>query len=169
MLQLVKTEPVVDGESVVAALRAEEQLLVELCRALADQRDGISRDDSAGIETATHGVSRAVMTLDEARRRREQLIQLLTDGEPTPLEQLESVIGSVPGLAAARAAVRNAAKTAVRDLALNQAILRGALRAGDAYLQALFASVGEMSPGYTPAPIPRGRPAPSGVVVNRRA
>lgn len=169
MLQLVKTEPVLDGESVVVALRAEEELLVELCRALADQRDGIARDDSAGIETATHGVSRAVMTLDEARRRREQMIQLLTDGDPTPLEKLEAIIGPVPGLGAARAAVRNAAKTAVRDLALNQSILRGALRAGDAYLQALFASVGEQSPAYTPAPHPRDRSAPSGVVVNRRA
>jgi hypothetical protein len=168
MLQLIKTEPVVDGELVVAALRAEEQLLVELCSALAAQRDGIARDDSPGVETATHGVSRAVMTLDEARRRREQLIQLLTEGEPTPLEQLEASIGPVPGLSAARAAVRNAAKTAVRDLALNQSILRGALRAGDAYLQALFASVGEQPSSYTPAP--RSRDAtPSGVVVNRRA
>jgi flagellar FlgN protein len=168
MLQLIKTEPVVDGETVVAALRAEEQLLVELCNALTAQRDGIARDDSAAIETATHGVSRAVMTLDEARRRREQLIQLLTEGERTPLEQLESMIGPVPGLSAARAAVRNAAKTAVRDLSLNQSILRGALRAGDAYLQALFASVGDQPSVYTAAPRPHDT-APSGVVVNRRA
>jgi len=62
MLQLVKTEPGTDGHAVVRALRAEESLLRELCSVLAAQRDGIARDDSGSIETATHGVSRTVLT-----------------------------------------------------------------------------------------------------------
>ena len=168
MLQLVKTEPGTDGHAVVRALRAEESLLRELCSVLAAQRDGIARDDSGSIETATHGVSRTVLTLDETRRRREQITRLLTNGEYTPLEQLESVIGPVAGLAAARTAVRDAATAAVRDLALNQSILRGALKAGDAYLQALFASVSDVVPAYTQAHNSRERMVQSGVVVNRR-
>jgi len=78
------------------------------------------------------------------------------------------VIGPVAGLAAARAAVRDAATAAVRDLALNQSILRGALKAGDAYLQALFASVSDVVPAYTQAHNSRERMVQSGVVVNRR-
>jgi len=169
MLQLVKSEQEIEGHAVVVALRAEEALLKELSSALTAQRDGIARDDTASVETATHGVSRAVLTLDEARRRREQLTSVLTNGDATPLENLEMITGPIAGLAAARAAVRNAATAAVRDLALNQSILKGALRAGDAYLQTLFASVGELSPGYTPAPSSRERVAQSGAVVNRRA
>jgi len=64
MLQLVKSEQEIEGHAVVVALRAEEALLKELSSALTAQRDGIARDDTASVETATHGVSRAVLTLE---------------------------------------------------------------------------------------------------------
>lgn len=169
MLQLVRTEPRIEATELVAALRAEEKLLAELSTALSAQRDSVARNDAIGIETATHLVSRAVLTLDEARRRREQLAQLLTDGEVVALERLEDLTGPIPGFVAARAAVRAAAYATVRDLTLNQTILRGALRAGDAYLQTLFASVADISPAYTQASVQHERTATSGVVVNRRA
>jgi hypothetical protein len=156
-----------DATAILAAMRTEVALLGELCGALATQRDGIARDDAPLIEAATHRVSRAVLTLDEARRRREQLTQLFSGGDIVPLERLEEESGSpIPGFAAMRGSLRAAAQATVRDLALNQAILRGALRAGDAYLQALFASVADVVPAYTASRNPR---APAGVVVNRRA
>ncbi|HEY3934495.1 MAG TPA: hypothetical protein VGL65_07725 [Gemmatimonadales bacterium] len=156
----------VDAAAILAAMRAEAALLGELCDALATQRDGIAADDSAVIESATHRVSRAVLTLDEARRRREQLSQILAGGDAVPLDRLEESTGPIPGLAPVRVALRAAAQATVRDLALNQAILRGALRAGEAYLQALFSSVADKVPAYTATANPR---TPRGVVVNRRA
>jgi hypothetical protein len=161
--------PVLDAtERLVAAFETERRLLEGLCDALAMQRAGIAADDAGAIESANQGVARAILTLEEARRRREQLVQV------TPLPRLQ-LVGGHPGyddspseVQVARAALRATARVTVQTLTVNQAILRGALRAGDRYVQALFASASEPLPAYAD---PHGVPAPAqrGVVVNRSA
>ncbi|HEX3929020.1 MAG TPA: hypothetical protein VHW65_13565 [Gemmatimonadales bacterium] len=162
-------EQIMIPEELVAALKAEERLLRELGTALGRQRAGVAADDPTAIEMATHTISRIVLTLEEARRRRERLMQLGNGGMPASLEQLDATAGAADGLAAARLALRDAAVATVRDLTINQKILRGALRAGDAYLQALFSSVSEALPAYSPAAILPERTTARGVVVNRNA
>jgi hypothetical protein len=168
MTELADAAPL-RAHQIIAAIQAEERLLVELCEALDRQRSGIAADDTAAIDAATHAVSRAVLTLDEARRRREQLVQVLTNGESGGLESLERHLGDVPGLRDARRKVRTAAEGAVRALALNQSILRQAMRTGDAYLQALFSSVRGPTSHYLPLDGAVDAPTPSGVVLDAQA
>ncbi|MBK6494445.1 MAG: flagellar export chaperone FlgN [Gemmatimonadetes bacterium] len=154
---------------IIAAIQAEERLLSELRGALERQRAGIAEDDTAAIDAATHAVSRSVLTLDEARRRREQLVQLVSGGESVGLDGIDRFIGEVPGLREARRAVRRAAEAAVSELAMNQAILRSAMRTGDAYLQSLFSSVSGPASHYLPQEGLVDSPTPSGVVLDAQA
>lgn len=161
--------PMVDGAGLIGAMALEERLLGDLRTALARQRAGIADDDPATLDAATLIVSRAVLTLEQARRRREQMVQLLTGGEPATLQAVEELSGEIDGLTAARESLRATAQAAVRELALNQAILRRALRSGDAYLQSLFASVTDTSTAYAPREGLIESATRSGVVVNTRA
>lgn len=157
-------------EPLVVAIMNEQQLLSELRRALAQQRSGVATGDPATLEAASQAVSRAILTLDEARRRREQMVQLASNGRPVRLEHLESVAGPVPGLAASRQALRAEAEAAVRELGETQELLQAAIRAGDAYLQSLFASVTVASRSYAPAVhAPAPARAAAGLLVNRSA
>lgn len=144
----------------VRAVTQEHGLLVALRSALAHQRDGVAAGDSGAVEAASHGVAHAVMTLDEARRRREALVLGFGHARPMRLETLELHVGVVPGLAEARHLLREEAEETLRDLAVTQQVLQSALRAGDAYLQSLFASVTDAYHETGSAP---------GALVNRRA
>ncbi len=152
------------------AIMNELQLLSGLRRALAQQRSGVATGDPATLEAASQAVSRALLTLDEARRRREQMVQLASNGRPVRLEHLESVAGPVPGLADARQALRAEAEAAVRELGETQELLQAAIRAGDAYLQSLFASVTEAARPYPQAVHAQAPARPTaGLLLNRSA
>ncbi len=137
-------EPIrqLDGTDVLQAMAIELRLLADLREALAQQRAGVAADDPEAIDVATHRVARSIFTLDEARRRREWVTKLATGGDGE-LRLLETAMGPVEGFADSHRTLREAAAAAASDIALNQGILRRALRRGESYLQALFASVGE--------------------------
>lgn len=153
------------GADLLAAMRTETRLLQDLREALAQQRAGIAVDDAGAVDAATQLVSRVVCTLDEARRRRERLVKA-TIGEGGTLDE---VAEQLPGLDVARAALRKGARETRQDLALNQGILRRALKAGEIYLQALFASIAPQRSVYAPGEALLDHATPSGVVVNARA
>ncbi|MEO5798591.1 MAG: hypothetical protein ABIZ70_11410 [Gemmatimonadales bacterium] len=169
MSVLSDASTMVSGADLVSAMALEERLLGDLRSALARQREGVSEDDPATLDAATLIVSRSVLTLEQARRRREQIMQLLTGGEPATYAVIEELTAEVPDLAHARTTLRNEAQMAVRELALNQAILARALKAGDAYLQTLFTSVTDGPGEYGQHSGVKERPTPSGVVLNTRA
>jgi hypothetical protein len=151
-------------------LEQECRLIDELRQALLRQRAGVAGDDSEVIETSVQAVGRTLLTLDEARRRRSELLGVITGQGDAPLAELEARLGrALPGaLSRARESVRRAAEAAAREVAINQHILRRALEAGDAFLQQLFASATDPMPVYTPA----ARPAEtrgSGLFLNRQA
>ncbi|HRX19710.1 MAG: hypothetical protein KC544_08675 [Gemmatimonadetes bacterium] len=150
---------------VLQSVSGERRLLRELRAALDRQRRGVAAGDAAAIEVASRAVASAVLTLDNARRRREQMMRVLSDGADIRLEHLDRVTGPIEGLAEARAALRVEAEAVIADLALTQDVLQGALRAGDAWLQSLFASVSAPAASYAPAVAA----APAGQLVNRRA
>ncbi|HRP09067.1 MAG TPA: hypothetical protein PLL69_11340 [Gemmatimonadales bacterium] len=157
---------------ILASAEGERLLLIELRSALARQRAGVAQSDAAEIEIASRAVSHAVLTLDQARRRREDLQRLVGHGTAARLESLERHAGPIEGLAELRESLRTEAEGAIADLALTQVVLQGAMQAGDAYLQALFSSVSQVTPSYQP-PASTGRPAPrrqvSANLVNRSA
>lgn len=155
---------------IIASARGESQLLRQLRDALANQRSGVANGDPEAIELASRAVANTVLTLDAARRRREDLLRVVSAGRPVRLDTLEQFTGQVVGLAEARAQLRAEAEGVINDLSLTQDVLQGAMHAGSAYLQALFSSVVSTTPSYGDR---RGAPSaqtmPGGTLVNRSA
>ncbi len=152
MSQVVEHDTRDMAADVLQSVVGERVLLARLRAALERQRAGVASGDATAIEQASHEVARAVLTLDNARRRREQMMSLLSEDHPVRLDTLEQFTGPIDGLAAGRAALRSEAEAVIADLALTQQVLQGALRAGDAWLQALFGTLNETGPGYRPEP-----------------
>lgn len=152
---------------VLQSITGERHLLLELRHALATQRAGVATGEAGSIEVASRAVASAVLTLDNARRRREAMMSILSEGRPVRLDTLERFTGPIDGLAEARAELRHEAEGVIEDLAFTQDVLQGALQAGDAWLQSLFGSMADSTAGYT-------RPTASstaagGRLLNRRA
>jgi hypothetical protein len=156
-------------ELLATALAQEERLIHELADVLERQRAGVAADDAAGIDDSVRALSRTLLMLDEARRQRTDLVEQLTGDADLPLASLELRLGgSLPAsVLAARQRVREAAERAAREVRVNQNVLRRAIEAGDAYLQALFASAGDGTPVYSPGA--RGAEPRQGLLLNRTA
>lgn len=157
-------------DHLLAAIMNERGLLAELRRALATQRASVTRGDPDTLDAASQAVSRAILTLDEARRSREQMMQLANDTRPHAAAGGPAPDGALAAVAESRQALRTEAEATVRELAETQELLRAAMRAGDAYLQALFDSVSTTTTAQ-PYGSPAGSPAaaPSSLLLNRRA
>jgi hypothetical protein len=168
MSDQLERRPETRATSLMAAVAEEQAQLVALRGALAAQREGVASGDAAVLETASHRVAHALMTLDEARRRREALVANLGFRATTGLDAVDAHFGGVPGLAAAREELRTAAAAVLHDLEVTQEVLQGALRAGDSYIQALFASVTDAYPAAGSARGDVSAPAP-GRLLNREA
>jgi len=133
------------------ALEHEARLIDDLAAALRDQRAAVASDDAFAVDASVRTVSRALLTLGEARRQR---LAALTDLGEEPL--------------AARERLRSAAAAAAREIAINQAVLSRALVAGEAFLQQLFSGGVDTAPVYEPAPR-RSDGAHAAVLLDRTA
>jgi len=161
----------VDGQrrdQLLNALIDEGCTLQELGTILERQRRGVAENDQDLIEASVQALGRTLLTMEEARRRRESLLALLAGGEPLRLRELERVFGDpLPvALADARRSVQQLATTIARELAINHHIIDRALQAGDQFLQRLFSESLEPAASYCP----EGETDPTaGVLVNRTA
>lgn len=133
------------------ALVHEARVIEELRQALLRQRAGVAADDAEMVESSIGAMGRTLLTLGEAKRRRAALISLITGGEATPLDGLESMHGGfLPrDVEQARVMLKRAALLTAQEVAINQHILRRALAAGDAFLQELFSMAGDPAPEYS--------------------
>ena len=149
-------------EALTRALEHECRLVEDLRRALLRQREGIAADDREMVEASVHAMCRTILVLEEARRGRIALTELL--GGPVPPADLEHTLAAVlpPSFRAARAALRAAAQATAREVATNQNCLRLTLQADDAFLQQLFSSLTDPMPVYgtgaAAAPLPDRTP-----------
>lgn len=139
-------------DALTRALQHERALIDNLRQALLRQRAAVAAHDPQAIEVSVHAIGRTLLTLEEARRLRLALLDLI--GAPVPLAELERVIGGelTPAFRAACQAVRRAAEDTAREVAINQNILRRAIWAGDVFLQQLFSSVSDLMPACAPGP-----------------
>jgi hypothetical protein len=153
------------------ALLYEAGVIEELRQALLSQRAGVAADDPDLVESSIHAMSRTLLTLDEAKRRRSALTALIAGGDPTPIERLEHLLGGVlpREVEEARAMVKHSALLAAQDVAINQHILRRAMEAGDVFLQRLFAMAGGPAAGYQRGERPTESAPQSGLILNRTA
>ena len=146
-------------ERLISALGRETALLTELAEALARQRAAVARNDVTALEADVAVAGRVLLTLQEAHRLRGEILVAMGADRDHPLGHLAATLpGSLGGrVERSRAALAAAAAAATREATVNRSVLRSALDAGDAYLQALF--TGGLPTPYTPGD---GRPAPAG-------
>ena len=151
------------------ALDHEIGLVRQLSEALVRQRAGVGSGAPAAIHAGVEDIGRILCTIEEARRRRHELVDSLTGNPEAPLERIEATFGAaVPAsFTERRRTLRAAADQAMREATINRSVLRHALEAGEAYLQALFSSPDALDT-YGPAER-REETAATGVVLNRRA
>jgi flagellar biosynthesis/type III secretory pathway chaperone len=126
----------------VDELETERRLLDELARVLVAQREGISSDDLASIDESVFGAQRILRTLQEARRRRRTLLQLLGVEPETELRELGGALGPrmTPELNTSRDELLQAAMRLSRELTVNRRVVDGALEVGNQLLRAFTGS-----------------------------
>ena len=132
-------------EELESALSEEQSLMEDLDRMLLRQRAGVAADDPEAIEATVQAISRTLLTLDEARRRRTALITLVIGNPGVALEDLQRHL-AIPLPAAfmeARERVRRAGEAIAGDLAINQDVLRRGLEADEAFRQRLFSGAAQ--------------------------
>ena len=78
-------------------------------------------------------------TLEEARRRRRTLLQLVAGAQDASLADLELLLGGLmtPGLANVRDRLRQQARSVAREIEINRRVLCGAMEQGDRFIQAI--------------------------------
>jgi hypothetical protein len=123
-----------------SALGEEQALIEDLLQALLQQREGVVADNPQAIEATVHTISRTLLTLEEARRRRTALITLVIGSPGAALDDLERhlAIPLTAGFVEARERVRHAAERIAAEVAINQDLQSRAREAGDAFRQQLF-------------------------------
>lgn len=159
-------------ELLARAFEEEVRLLGSLDGVLGRQRDSVARDDLDGVNASVGDAQRVLLTLGQARRRRDTLITAICGEAGASLHDLERNLGNTlpHELAEARDRLLEAADSVVRTLRLNDRILAGAAATG----RALMKSLGAPSPGgsagvYAPDGLPTGAPdLGAGLVLNRQ-
>lgn len=133
------------------ALRAETTLVASLRAALVSQRAAIAANDAPGVHASIADIGRIVQGLTDARRARSHVLHALCGDGTVPLEHAESASGMrfPPDVQEARRALRREAETVTREVAINHRVLRGAVEAGERFLQELFSTRGNSTPTYS--------------------
>ncbi len=141
-------------ESLAGALREEERLLRELIAVLRKQRSAIAADDLEALDDAVFGTHRVLLTLGEARRRRQTLNRLLGEGDDLSVGALVEAFGGEPpaAISAAIDGLVDAGTTLHREVDLNQRVLRIAIDAGDQLVRTLCGVPPTDNYGQPPAP-----------------
>lgn len=154
-------------DAFVEALRGETRLLEELARILRRQRSGVSENDLEVLDDSVYSAQRVLLTLQQARRRRRSLLDLLTGREDAPLGDLDQILGHrmTDELRRARNELLAAAEGLGRELELNRRVLRFAAHAGDRLIRALIGAP-ESSTMYGPESGDTGAP---GALLNTQA
>ena len=157
-------------DRLTAALEHEIVAIRELGETLVQQRSAVAASDVAAVNASVDDVGRLLLAVDEARRHRVAVVAELGGSPGTSLGDFEPPPGAqgAGSYAAARTALRREAEKAAHEAAVNRTVLRSAVEAGNAVLQALFSSSVEPSPVYRAAERP-DRPGTPGFILNRRA
>ena len=146
-------------EDLATALEREASITLELGEALTRQRGSVALDDVSAVLASCDEVARLLLTLEEVRRARTHAMTRAGEraggagGASTPqvsLEQLLPLLGESTSarLLAAHRALRVAAGETATQAEINHTVLRRAVEAGEAFLQALFSTGLEPEPVY---------------------
>jgi len=150
------------------AFESERRLLDDLMGVLLRQRDGLASNDVAALDDSVYAAQRVFLTIQQARRRRRTLCQLLFGREDVELRTLEDVLGDAPSgeLFAARDRLLEAARRLERELRVNRRVIDGALDLGDRLIRAL-GGAGNTTV-YAPPSAKDAKSPPAGALLNTR-
>lgn len=120
--------------AILDVLVTERRLVEELTGIVARQRDAVGADDLEGVDHTSYAMQRVLFTLNEARRRRRSIGQML-GAHDVAIADLEDVLGDGmnDAIREARSGLRTAACRLSDEIAVNRRILRLALDANDAH------------------------------------
>jgi len=160
-----------DPSDLIAALERETGIIHELREALVQQRAGVASSDTGAVDASVDSIGRILHALGEARRTRTRLVANLSGDDSTSLLALEARLGGAlpEPLALARHELKNAAFAVAHEVTVNRVVLRRAVEAGEAFLQALFSSANPVSPVYHSGDRLDESGPTSGVLLNRKA
>lgn len=157
-------------EALRAALLRESELVIQLRDELLRQRAAVAHSQTAAVEGTSEATSRLMLALDEARRRRGEIVAAMTGDAEVPIDHLEAQLGHAlpPDLESARLTLKRAAAEAAREAAINRVVLKRAVEAGETFLQDLFSGGASTPPTYGSTPSAPPAP-PSGRLLDRKA
>ena len=106
------------------AMTAEQRVLDELVTVIQRQRSAVVRDDLQALDDSLFATRRVLGTLEEARRRRRALAQVLTDCADVSVTDLERSLGArmTAELREASDALLASAARLAREVALNRQV-----------------------------------------------
>ncbi|ODT04254.1 MAG: hypothetical protein ABS52_05365 [Gemmatimonadetes bacterium SCN 70-22] len=121
----------------VAALREEERLILDLIDIMHVQRVAVAQDDLRRVDDSVFATHRILCTLREAQRRRQNLAVVLCDGASVDIHDVDRYLGvrMSDELGEARAALRLAAERLSAEVAQNRRVLRGAMQANESQMR----------------------------------
>jgi hypothetical protein len=122
------------------AVQQEGRLLEGLRHAVLQQRASVAGGNQSGVEASVRLASRALLTLQEARRHRAAVLQRLVGDPAQPLLEIETRFDTpLPeAFLVARSTMRRSATETAHEVWRTQELLLGTLRERDALLQELL-------------------------------
>ena len=138
--------------ALATALRDEGRLLADLADVLQRQRESIALDDLEGLDDAVFSTHRVLVTLGEARRRRQALNRMMGEADDLSMESVAETFGGTPpgDVQTAIESLQAIGARLHREIDLNHRVLEAALTAGDQLVRALCGAVPAASATYGP-------------------
>ena len=125
--------------ALVQALRDEAKLLDSLATIMRAQRAAVGSDDIDAVDQSVFATHRVLVNLNEARRRRRQLNNLLGESDDLSVPALEEFFGGEPpaDVRAAADHLADAGRSLQREVEINRRVLRQAIERGDRHVRTL--------------------------------
>ncbi|MFZ5624800.1 MAG: flagellar export chaperone FlgN [Gemmatimonadota bacterium] len=170
----MRTDPLdaVTAEALLVALADEARAMDAVREALLSQRAAVAANETERVEASVQAIGRNLLLVEEAHRRRTAVVTALAGSDDPPaLDRIEQLAtpSQRQALADARATLRSAAAAVTREARINQQVLKGAVAAGDAFLQQLFTAAAAGPATYGRSPIIDEPRADAGLLLNRIA
>lgn len=171
-LSVPQAEPSSKIDDLADAFETERRLLDELARVLSRQRDGLAANDMAILDESVFSAQRVFLTLQQARRRRRTLLEMVAGESDVQLGELEGALDHhmTPQLAEARDELLEAAHRLQGEVNVNRRVIDGALAVGEQLIRTL-AGGSEAAPAYAAdaSVHEKGTPGAPGGLLNTKA
>lgn len=149
----------------VDAFDAEARQLETLIDVLRRQREGVADDDVGPIQDSVYAIHRVLLTLDEARKRRRTLLEVLSSGDVPGDEGSGRTSNEPDRVRQSRERLIATAQELEAELSRSRRVLESALQSTDEELRAVLDGLEESA---TYAAQDAAQPGRAGRLVDRQ-